>query len=108
MDYYRGDLSARRLWVLIDQLPMHSRTKARLSGDLDGNRWGSVEHLLTLVADRLEVIRVEARVIAGDKKPPTFTPLERPGAKALKAAAEAEALARVELLRRKPKGDAGG
>ena len=108
LDYYRGDLSPRRLRVLLDQLPAHSRTKARLSGDLSGDRWGSVEHLLSSLLDLAGVQRIEHRVIAGDKKPPAFKPVERPGAAARTKAAEEEAVRQVELLRRKPKGDPDG
>lgn len=92
---------------MLDGLPQHSRLKSRLAGDLDGNRWGAVEHLLASLLDLAGVQRIEHRVVAGDKKPPSFSPIERPGAKALAAVAEAEALARVELLRRKPKGARG-
>jgi hypothetical protein len=95
--------------VLLDQLPTHSRLKARLSGDSEGNRWGAVEHLLASLLDMASVQRIEARVIGGDKKPPSFEALERPGSAARRAAAEKEAEQRVKtLLRRQPKGGPGG
>ncbi len=101
-------MTARRLRVLLDGLPMQSRLKSRLAGDEDGNRWGSVEHLLASLLEMVQIQRIESRVIGGDKKPPTFTPVDRPGAKARAVAAEAESAKRVERLRRKPKGDPGG
>lgn len=94
--------------VLVEQLPMQSRTKARLAGDTGGNRWGAVEHLVASLLDMASVQRIEHRVIAGDKKAPAFTPMERPGAQVQAAAAEAEARKAVEVLRRKPKGGTGG
>lgn len=102
-------MSARRLRVLLDGLPQQSRLKSRLAGDTGGNRWGAVEHLLTSLLDMAAIQRIEARVIAGDKKPPAFEAAERPGDKARRAAAEAAAEERaVSVLRRRPKGGRGG
>lgn len=102
-------MTARRLRVLLDQLPQQSRLKSRLAGDDEGNRWGASEHLLASVLEMSQIQRIEARVIGGDKKPPTFTPVQRPGEKARQAAAERAAEERaVSILRRRPRGGTGG
>jgi hypothetical protein len=67
-------LSARRLAVLIRQLPATSRTHAATP-----DRWGTVEHALTHVADVLSLIRIEQLRVAGAKNTPKFQPLPRPG-----------------------------
>lgn len=44
LDFYRGILSPRRLWVLVKQLPAESALSRALN---DGRiPWGNVEHLL--------------------------------------------------------------
>lgn len=60
--------------MLIRQLPATSRTHAATP-----DRWGTVEHALTHVADVLSLMRLEQLRIAGAKNTPKFEPLPRPG-----------------------------
>lgn len=44
LDYYRGTLTARKLHVFIDRLPMESATARSQNGDRPV--WGPLEHLI--------------------------------------------------------------
>lgn len=72
-------LSARRLWVILDQAPNSSRFKAALSGDEDNDRWSSVEHLLATIADHMQQTNRLLYVQLSGKSPPTFEAHPKPG-----------------------------
>jgi hypothetical protein len=89
-DFYRGTLSARRLSVLLRELPRHSRLMARLSGDDEAHRWGYPEHLMATMADQLQqLVRLTVGIATqGKKKPPRFEAYPRPGAHSRRKDAE--------------------
>ncbi len=99
-------MTARRLKVLIDQLPNDSRTKARIDGDISNNRWDAGAHLAASMLELLQLIRSEALGIAGVKKPPKFKAIDRPGGKILRdmeKAAEEQAKKALGGTRVRPK-----
>ncbi len=99
-------MSARRLKVLVDQLPNDSRTKARIDGDITNNRWNATDHLLASVLELLQLIRSEALGLGGVKKPPKFKAIDRPGGKImrdLEKAAEEKAKKALGGSRVRPK-----
>lgn len=57
-DWWRGDLSSRRVLLLLEQLPEDSSFfRARYTGD----RWTETQHLLAFIADQITFMRREAQ-----------------------------------------------
>lgn len=65
----RGEF--RRLWVLVTQLPMRSRTMTREAPELS---WDERDYLLALVADNLTYLRHEMAGGKGRKPKPVPRP----------------------------------
>ncbi|AUS34599.1 hypothetical protein C1M55_28125 [Rhodococcus qingshengii] len=75
---FRGtrEMTSRELWVLFDELPEDSRSKAALSGD----PWGIDRHLLATVVDTINAHRYDG----SEESAPQ---IERPGRTTAKAQA---------------------
>lgn len=67
--FYRGDMSFRRLWVLVSQLPSSSRT-------VRNGRWSQTEEFLATLIDQGNVAAYQRSNGKGQKP----KPLKRPGA----------------------------
>lgn len=71
-DWWREEISSRRLLVLIEQLPGESATfRARNIGD----RWNETQHILAYIADQITFARREAQ---GEDSTWNPQPLPRP------------------------------
>ena len=96
---HRGQMSWRRLRVLIQHLPPESVTWTALrnampdeeiaaqanKGEPEKGRWSQEEQLLALIADRvadLGYLYASANTPKGSKKPVRPTPVRRPSVKA--------------------------
>jgi len=73
-DWWRGEMTSRRLWVLIEHLPETSATAQARRGD----RWPEWTHILALVTDQLTFLRAEVQAGLGAKTPMKPKPLPRP------------------------------
>lgn len=80
LDYYRGILSLRRIWVLIKRLcNMPGRSAVAAAVDTQ-SEWGTPDYLLAEIIDRLELnnwLLVEINSEKNDIPPPE--PIPRPG-----------------------------
>lgn len=87
-DFWRGDMSLRRLRVLVQALPAESATYRAAQG----NNYGEAEYLLHHIANSLKVY-TEAQYPAahGAKDLGEFVPLPVPNANAEREVAEIEA-----------------
>lgn len=94
VDLYRGGLSYRELWVLLNRLPQDSWTQTELRDSQPDHElaapvtsqatvfgpWGLTNYQLANLTDAVHWLRyVTAKVAGGDPTPPDPTP--RPGAK---------------------------
>ncbi|MGW0698732.1 hypothetical protein ACWD0A_05215 [Streptomyces sp. NPDC002867] len=80
LDWYRGDLSSRRVAVLIKHLPSDSAVQRELHGE--AAEWSVSDHLLAAAVDHLAVANwMFASVNTGedDDAPEPPTPVPRPG-----------------------------
>jgi hypothetical protein len=102
LDLHRGRLSWRRLRILIEGLPPHSRTMTAMRNDTPAEelakqaehgepekaRWSQLEQLVAVVADRvarLEWVLLCVNIEQKSKRPDPPEPIRRPGAKPRKA-----------------------
>lgn len=68
-DWWRGDLSSRRLLALVDSLPEDSATfRARNTGD----RWTETQHMLAYLIDQVTFTRREAQSSESTWSPKPF------------------------------------
>lgn len=92
-DLYRGTLTYRRLWVLINRLPQESWTQTALRDDPERQDlvapeqaaeqrfgpWSQAELLLAAVVDAVNSVRFAVVRVNGNKDYPAPDPLPRPG-----------------------------
>jgi hypothetical protein len=101
LDLHRGQLSWRRLRVLIEGLPPESRTLTAMrnaltdeefaqhaeKGEPEKGRWSQQEQLLAAVYDRLGTVQhvlISANTDSKSKRPKPPEPMRRPGSRAVK------------------------
>lgn len=80
LDWYRGQLSSRRLRVLVEHLPAGSSFARAVNGEAAD--WGLTEHLLAAVVDQLSVANWMFATVNRDEDAeplPYPEPLARPG-----------------------------
>jgi len=94
--YYRGEMTSRRLRVLIERLPAESATMTALrnamtaeeyeeqaqKGEPEKGRWSQAEQLLAGISDALRDLQYITVIASGDgkgKKPKRPQPMRRPG-----------------------------
>lgn len=76
--WWQGDLSSRRLALMIEHLPEDSATwKSRRD-----NPWTEATHLLAYIGDQVHFMRADAQVIGGAENPMKPERLPRPGEEA--------------------------
>jgi len=81
LDWYRGRLSSRRLWVLIRHLPRESSFVRQFRGE--EAEWDLGDHLLAAAVDHLAVANWLFATVNRDEdaeEVPFPEPLRRPGA----------------------------
>ncbi|WP_330172945.1 hypothetical protein OG875_04700 [Streptomyces sp. NBC_01498] len=109
--FYRGEMTSRRLRVLIERLPSESATMTALrnamspeeyeeqsqKGEPEKGRWSQLEQLMATAVDALRDLQYITVIASGDgkgKKPKRPQPMRRPGvggAKPREALTEAHA-----------------
>jgi hypothetical protein len=75
LEWWRGEMSSRELWALLQHLPHDSATqRARRDGD-----WSEREYLLPLLINEVKSLRADQAALAGQRMRPTFisSPAER-------------------------------
>ncbi|MDQ0794578.1 hypothetical protein [Streptomyces sp. B1I3] len=80
LDWHRGELSSRRLAILIKHLPRDSATIRDTDGD--AAEWGVTDYLLAAVVDHLAAANWMFSVVNGDGEsdpPEQPVPVPRPG-----------------------------
>jgi len=76
IDYYKCEISLRKLYNIFYLLPANSATMATLTGDKDMRRWDDLTYLIANCQDLLGL--VWRANFQGKKKPPKFEPVKRP------------------------------
>lgn len=78
-DLWRGELSWRRLYVIVQNLPPNSAFLVAISGDERNRVWGLNEHLLALLFDAIQNNTIASLAPHSKKNLPHPEPLPRPG-----------------------------
>ncbi|MEU8616689.1 hypothetical protein [Streptomyces sp. NPDC048623] len=82
LDWYRGDLSSRRLTVLVKHLPQDGAVQREIHGE--SAEWSLSDHLLAAAVDHLAVANWMFQCVNSDEdgdQPEFPKPVPRPGVK---------------------------
>lgn len=108
---YRGDLSYRRLWVLVTKLPQESATQTELrdaappvvveaNAETKFGPWSVINYQLAQVLDALHRLEYVEAVTGGiEPKPDPPKPTPRPGASNVRQLRTPEEVAYLQALR---------
>jgi hypothetical protein len=85
-DLWRGGLSPRQVWWLVEHLPEDSATVAALRGGAEQRAWTTLAHLLATVADAVQLNTWTTVAAHAKRRPAPPKPLPRPGTPTARAA----------------------
>lgn len=100
LDMWRGELSPRRVALLVRALPRDSATRQAM--DADNPPWGPTDYLLADIFDAIQYLTRAVQAGYARKLPPEPKPYPRPGSqKRKKSISAADLLAAQERMKKR-------